>query len=63
MSRLALLAVAVLLSGCATFQAGNSRRELSVENQWVRPTAKKEFFGFRRMNRMSPLIHDTMIEA
>ena len=52
-----LLALVALISVSCTSLSG-ARRELVLENSWVRPTTKTEFLGFRRMNRMSPLIHE-----
>src|SRR5579872_7300961 len=53
------------LSGCASVSnvvdTGNSKREFVIENSWVRSTLKKDFTGFRRMNRMSPLVLDDLI--
>ena len=54
-----LLLLAVL-AGCTTMSAPQTR-EFVMESAWVRPTTKSEFLGFRRMNRMSPLINDTLV--
>lgn len=64
-----LLALAiVVLAGCSTVDkvrssVGRSREghRFVLENAWSRTTLKNEFFGFRRLNRMTPIILDTMI--
>ena len=35
--------------------------EFVMENAWSRTTLKNEFYGFRRMNRMQPIVLDTMV--
>lgn len=53
-----LVLFTTLISGCASLQGG-TRRELVLESSWVRSTTKKENLGFRRMNRMSPILYDS----
>lgn len=48
------------LSGCSMLQRSESRT-FQVESSWVRSTLTKEFLGFRRLHRMSPLILDKMV--
>lgn len=63
------VALFVSMTGCSTFQSSVSEtlgptrqnREFVLENTWSRSTLKNEFFGFRRLNRMTPLILDTMV--
>lgn len=51
------------LQGCSTLNSiihsGSTRREMAIESNWVRSTTKSEFLGFRRMNRMSPLLYES----
>ena len=66
-----LLVVSGLLLGtvgCSSFSGIRSRlganqqsRTFVITNEWARITPKKEFLGFRRMNRMSPLVSDSMV--
>lgn len=51
----------VLGCGCESMRTANSRHEFVIENTWSRSTTKGEFLGFRRMNRMSPVVLDQMI--
>jgi outer membrane protein assembly factor BamB len=55
------LALVVMTSGCAGIGKGTQRREFVVENKWTRATTRDEHLGFRRMNRMPPVILDQMI--
>jgi outer membrane protein assembly factor BamB len=56
----AMTFVLPLLMGCESLK-NNNRREFVLENSWARQTTKDEFMGFRRMNRMSPVLLDKMI--
>ena len=49
--------MAGLVSGCATA----SPRQFVIQNNWIRPTLEKDFVGYRRMNRMSPLLYKNVI--
>lgn len=50
------------LSGCTSLRGmNNAQREMVLENSWVRSTTSKEFLGYRRMNRMAPIVHDNMV--
>jgi outer membrane protein assembly factor BamB len=62
------LSAAVLalgLAGCSTIStlldSSRAQREFVVENTWVRSTTRNEFLGFRRMNRMSPIVLEKMV--
>lgn len=56
-----VLVSASALVGCQTFKTTQSRREFVLENTWTRSTLNEEFLGYRRMNRMPPLLIDKMI--
>lgn len=51
------------LGGCASTQAVRfqSSRQLKLEPKFVRNTVDSQFLAYRRMNRMSPLLTETMI--
>lgn len=53
--------LSLILGGCSSIGVGSMPREFVIESKWVRSTLKKEFLGFRRMNRMTPLVLETMI--
>lgn len=55
----ALLSVALL--GCANLRTGPQPRKFVLERNWVRSTTNGEFLGFRRMNRMSPLLTESLL--
>lgn len=61
----ASLAGCLLMAGCSTVapKMGRDRQghEFVMDNAWSRTTLKNEYFGFRRMNRMQPLVLDTMV--
>ncbi len=57
---LALIA-AGFACGCASLGDGAKNREFVLENSWARTTTKKEFLGFRRMNRMAPIVTEQMV--
>jgi outer membrane protein assembly factor BamB len=58
-------AVVSLLSGCASLSdalgARHEPREFVMSTGWVRSTLKKEFLGYRRMNRMAPIVLEKLI--
>jgi outer membrane protein assembly factor BamB len=62
---LAFLTFTTGLIGCSTVSSslghGHEGRDFVMENAWSRSTLKNEFYGFRRMNRMQPLVLDTMV--
>jgi outer membrane protein assembly factor BamB len=64
-SVLTALVLAAQTSGCASVKSAltshAAEREFSIEDRWVRSTTKKEFIGYHRVHRMSPLILDTMV--
>lgn len=50
--------------GCANLQMGNTRREFQIDNTWARLTPEQEFLGYRRANRMSPIVlEDRVIQG
>ncbi|MBK9322516.1 MAG: PQQ-binding-like beta-propeller repeat protein [Bdellovibrionaceae bacterium] len=55
-----LLLLSGFLVGCSTmenlFSKNSEKRELQVRDVWVREGTLKENLGFRKINRMSPLI-------
>jgi outer membrane protein assembly factor BamB len=51
----------LMLGGCSSLQLGPSARRLVLENNWIRSTQSREFFGYRRMNRMSPVVVDQIV--
>lgn len=55
---LSLIVAPALLAGCASLGPGSSQnqRKFAIESSWVRPTTAKEYLGYRRLNRMSPLV-------
>ncbi len=61
----ALLLLALVITGCSTVtpKMGRDRQgnEFVMDSAWSRSTLRSEYFGFRRMNRMQPLVLDTMI--
>ena len=77
MKRIAILAAVVAmvgaLNGCSTFTkltdsvtptfGRQTGQQFVLENAWSRSTLKYDFYGFRRLNRMSPIVLDTMIIA
>lgn len=63
--KLLLASALFLLTGCSTVAPTMGRdhqgNEFVMENAWSRTTLKNEFYGFRRMNRMQPIVLDTMV--
>lgn len=57
----ALTFLLVANAGCESLRTKNAHREFVIENSWTRSTTKDDYLGFRRMNRMSPLILENMI--
>jgi len=53
--------VGIVTSSCASLRSSAAQREFVIENKWVRSTLRNEFLGFRRMNRMSPLLLDKVV--
>lgn len=58
---LAAALVFISLASCSSLGTGGERREFVIENPWVRSTTSKEFLGFRRMNRMSPIVLENVV--
>ena len=62
---LLFVSLAGCLIGCSTISSslgrGREDRKFVLENGWSRTTLKNEFFGFRRLNRMQPILLDTMV--
>lgn len=52
-------------SGCASLRSSlggaTAPREFVIESTWVRSTPQKDFLGYRRLNRMAPLVLETMV--
>lgn len=68
MKILSLFFVALVLSGCSSFDSLMSRtaekREFHVREVWVRQGPEKDNLAFRKINRMTPLVlGDLLIEA
>lgn len=63
MLRVALLftIMSQILVGCQSWRSANQRRVFVLENSWARMTTKEEFLGFRRMNRMAPIVLDKLV--
>lgn len=57
------------LVGCTSLQSGmekwsslnNSQREYEVKTAWIRRTTEKENLGFRKINRMTPVLAGDLI--
>lgn len=59
--KISLLGIAALISACASFKSSPNSRKLVFEKRWVRQTTETEFAGYRRMNRMTPLLIDQLV--
>lgn len=57
----ALTALALLTASCSTLGRDHAANEFVLENSWSRTTLKHEFFGYRRLNRMQPIVLDTIV--
>ena len=55
------LMIFVLPIGCMSFRSSDQPHRLTLENSWSRMTTKGDFLGFRRMNRMSPLVLEKLV--
>ncbi len=59
----------LVLTGCATMERtldqwsskNNSKREYEVKTAWIRQTTSKDNLGFRKINRMTPLLVGELI--
>lgn len=51
----------VLMSGCSTLRDQASRRELTLERQWVRATVEDTSVALRRTHRMTPIPYKDLI--
>lgn len=68
---LSVLVLAAGLIGCESLRQSRVQREFVIENTWTRPTTAEasaynsnfsgDFLGFRRMNRMAPILLDKMV--
>jgi outer membrane protein assembly factor BamB len=60
-----LLLTGFSLTSCSTLSSsmgrGHEGRQFVLESGWSRTTLKDEFFGFRRLNRMQPIVLVTMV--
>ncbi|UXR63514.1 PQQ-binding-like beta-propeller repeat protein [Bdellovibrio bacteriovorus] len=62
-------ALLMTLVGCSTLNSGlekwsslnNSKREYEVKTAWVRRTTEKDNLGFRKINRMTPVLAGDLI--
>lgn len=62
-------ALLMTLAGCSTLNSGlekwsslnNSKREYEVKTAWVRRTTEKDNLGFRKINRMTPVLAGDLI--
>jgi outer membrane protein assembly factor BamB len=59
------MAVGLLITGCASVSGllGSAReaRSVSIESRWTRSTLNRDFLGYRRLNRMAPLVLDKLV--
>lgn len=53
--------MAVTSFGCASFGPAREARVFEIDNTWTRSTLKKDFLGFRRLNRFSPIVLEKMV--
>ncbi|MES2964989.1 MAG: hypothetical protein V4760_13980, partial [Bdellovibrionota bacterium] len=55
----------LLVTGCASVSGllGSAReaRSVSIESRWTRSTLNRDFLGYRRLNRMAPLVLDKLV--
>lgn len=56
-----LLSALIFVGACSSLNSSPSSRKLVFEKEWVRETTASEFTGYRRMNRMSPLLLEHLI--
>ena len=69
MKFLRLWPLAMLMMGCTTIRGtmdqwaslNNSKREFEVKTAWVRRATAEDNLGFRKINRMTPLIVGDLI--
>lgn len=69
MKSILLGSLVLALAGCATVDRtleqwsskNNSKREYEVKTAWVRQTTVKDNLGFRKINRMTPLLVNDLI--
>jgi outer membrane protein assembly factor BamB len=54
-----------MMAGCASlraqFENEPKARQFVLQRDWAQSTLRKEFLGYRRMNRMTPLVLDQMV--
>ncbi len=53
------ICLACLLSSCSMI--ATAPRKFVIQNNWIRSTISKNYLGYRRMNRMSPLIYKNLL--
>lgn len=61
---LSLIVLGVLsATGCSSLResANNKRREFKIESSWTRQTTQNAYIGFRRMNRMTPIVTEQTV--
>lgn len=59
--KFALILLALTTTACSSLKTSPSSRKLVFEKEWVRQTTEKEYAGYRRINRMSPLVLEQLI--
>lgn len=58
---LVVFSLVISQTGCTLFSRPSEARKLTAEASWVRSTLKKEFFAFRRANRMTPIVLEKLV--
>ena len=59
-------ALATILMGCSSLTKvitphASQQREFVIERKWTRATPEHDYFGYHRMNRMSPIVLDKLV--
>ena len=65
-SNLLLIPIVFLVSGCSTLSANPevtslNRKSFQLRTLWIKDTLQKENLGFRKVNRMTPLLLRNLI--
>ncbi len=71
MKAVILSSLLLILSACSTVDKtmegwssrNNSKREYEVKTSWIRQTTTKDNLGFRKINRMTPVIVGGVIDS
>lgn len=59
-----VIVLSLMLGACSQvqkFEAGNPRRVFQTRNWWVQQTTEQDNLGFRKINRMKPLLYKQMV--